>query len=371
MGKAGNARSGMPTLPEVAREAGVATATAARALGRYGSVSDRTRTAVLEAAERLGYRTNALARSMVTGRTRTFGVVLPDIENSFFAKAFRGMSAVARIHGYEGLLIDTDEDTRIEQAALAALAERRVDGLIIAPTDRAEAQSFRALQDQGVPIVLLDRELGELGADSVIVNNAEAAKGATKKLIELGHSRIALLTGADASMLPALTSQRLPRPGVAGVSTTFDRALGYRRALREAKIAFRKDLVSAEGYRPDQAAAATIRLLGLPEPPTALLALDSMLALGVLTGLHQLGLRCPRDVSLIGFDDTDWAPFLTPPLSVVQQPVYDLGAEACRLLIARMEGDQRSQIRRVLPTRFVRRQSIARPRSRSAGRAKQ
>lgn len=363
MAEAGTTRTGMPTLPEVAREAGVATATAARALGGYGSVSSRTRTKVLEAAERVGYRTNALARSMITGRTRTFGVVLPDIENSFFAKAFRGISTVGRSQGYEGLLIDTDEDTNVERAALQALAERRVDGLIIAPTDRAELQLFQDLRDQGVPIVLLDREFDELGADAVIVNNAEAARDAARKLIELGHSRIALLTGADSSVLPSLASARL-RPGAAGVSTTFHRAVGYRQALREARIRFSKDLVSAEGFRPDQASAATIRLMGLPDPPTAILALDSMLALGVLTGLHKLGLRCPRDVSLIGFDDTDWAPFLTPPLSVIQQPVYDLGAEACRLLIARMEGDSRAPVRRVLPTRFIRRQSIARPRGR-------
>jgi LacI family transcriptional regulator len=356
----------MPTLPEVARAAGVATATAARALGGYGSVSERTRARVIEAADMLGYRTNALARSMITGRTHTFGVVLPDIENSFFAKVFRGIASVARVKGYEGLLIDTDEDSDTERAALKALAERRVDGLIIAPTDRTPSGLFADLLGPDVPIVLLDRELRGLEADAVIVNNAAAAKDATKRLINLGHSRIALLTGADAAMLPGLTSSRSPRGEPVGVSTTYQRTLGYRQALREARVPFRKDLVSAEGFRADQAAAATQRLLSLSDPPTAILALDSLLALGVLTGLHEMGLRCPKDASLVGFDDTDWAPFVTPPLSVVQQPVYELGAEACRLLVSRMQGSSRDRVRRILPTRFIERQSTAPPKKDAA-----
>lgn len=367
MTRADSQRPAIPTLPEVAREAGVSTATAARALGGYGSVSERTRTRVSEAAERIGYRTNALARSMITGRTRTFGVIFPDIENSFFAKAFRGISAVARANGYEGLLIDTDEDSDTERAALRALSERRVDGLIIAPTDRATPDLFAEFLGPDVPIVLLDRELKGLEADVVIVNNSTAAKDATRKLLELGHTRIALLTGADAEMLKGLTSPRSPRSTATGVSTTFQRTLGYRQALREGGIDFRKDLVSAEGFRADQAADATKNLMALDDPPTAILALDSMLALGVLTGLHELGLKCPRDVSLIGFDDTDWAPFVTPPLTVVQQPVYDLGAEACRLLVSRMEGSAREPIRRILPTRFIQRRSISRPQSHGIG----
>jgi DNA-binding LacI/PurR family transcriptional regulator len=354
-------RRGIPSIVEVAREAGVSTATAARALGGYGSVSERARIAVTAAADRLGYRANGLARSMITGLTHTLGVLVPDIENPFFSRSLRGIADVAHERGYEVVLVNTDEDVEIEQKALGVLTERRVDGLVIAPTDVADRVAMHAVIDAGIPIVFIDRTLPGLPADSVGIDNRAAALEATQRLLDLGHERIALLTGAP----PELWA-RLSRPGLRGVerlvaTTVGTRAAGYRDALLAAGLEPRPELVSAEGFRRDDAAAATRRLLTLPSPPTAILALDSLLALGVLQGLRELGLQCPRDLSLVGFDDADWTEVVSPPLSVMSQPIYDIGAEAGRLLLDRIATPDRRPVHRKLATRFIERSSAAAP----------
>ena len=348
-------RREMPSVVKVAREAGVSTATAARALGSYGSVSQKARQRVLDAAEALSYRPNGLARSMITGLTQTLGVVVPDIENQFFSRSLRGIADVAHEHGSRVLVLNTDEDAESELQALAVLTERRVDGLVIAPTDAADRSALEGVINSGIPVVLLDRTVRGLAADSVGIDNRAAAREATQRLVDLGHKDIALLTGAPPELQP-----RLSRPGLRGVerltaTTSGTRAAGYRDALEAAGLDPRADLVSAEGFRRQDAAAATQRLMSLPRPPTAVLALDSLLALGVLQGLRELGLRCPDDVSLIGFDDADWAEVISPPLTVVAQPVYELGAVAGRLLLERVGGIERGPVRRRLPFRFIER----------------
>ncbi|NUW44049.1 LacI family DNA-binding transcriptional regulator [Nonomuraea rhodomycinica] len=350
-------RTTMPSIEIVAKEAGVSTATAGRALGGYGSVSRKSREAVLAAAERLGYRPNSLARSMITGLTHTLGVLVPDIENPFFSRALRGIADAAHERGWEVLLVNTDEDLALERKALSVLTERRVDGLVVAPTDVADRDALQAVVDAGIPVVLLDRRVPGLEADTVGIDNRAAAKDATERLLKLGHRSVALLTGGDEKLRP-----KLSRPGLRGVerlaaTTVGARAAGYRDALVEAGIEPRPELVSAEGFRREDAAAATRRLLALPDPPTAILALDSLLALGVLQALRGLGLRCPVDVSLVAFDDADWAEAISPPLSVVAQPIYELGAEAGRLLLDRVQGSDKRFTHRRLPTRFIERES--------------
>ena len=202
----------MATIPDVARQAGVSTATAARALGGYGSVSSTTRERVLAVAEELGYRPNSLARSMITGSTQTLGVVLSDIENSFFHRALRGVADTARARGYEVLLANTDEDLEAERKAVSVLAERRVDGLIVCPTDDGDHAHLEAVISSGIPVVLLDRRVSGLHADTVGIDNRKAARDATTRLVEQGHRRIGILTGGT----PAAVGRRLSTPGDEG-----------------------------------------------------------------------------------------------------------------------------------------------------------
>lgn len=356
-----DARPVLATLPDVAKSAGVSTATAARALGGYGSVSPATRDRVAAAATALGYRANGLARSMITGSTHTLGVVLADIENPFFYRALRGITDTARASGYDVLLTNTDENLEAERKAVSVLAERRVDGLILCPAEPEDRAHLSEIIDSGIPIVLLDRQVRGLSADWVGIDNRRAAADATRHLLQLGHRRIAILTGG-----PAASATQLRRPGMKGVerilvTTLGPRAAGYRDALLAAGVVLRPDYLSAEGFRRDDAAASTAALMRLSEPPTAILAFDSLLALGALQAFRALGLRCPRDVSLLGFDDAEWTEVVSPPLSVVRQPVYEIGASACRLLLTRVEGSDRQPVRHRLQTTFVERESTAAP----------
>ncbi len=372
-----DARRSAVTLPEVARAAGVATATAARALGGYGSVSEATRTKVLAAADRLGYRANGLARSMVTGSTHTIGVVVSDIENPFFSRALRGVADTAHAAGFEVILVNTDEDADKERRAVHVLTEKRVDGIVLSPAWDADNAHLTSLAGV-VPLVLLDRKLPGIGADMVGIGNRVATREVTEHLIALGHRRIGLLTGGD----PATELPRM-RDGLRGIeklaaTTIGERAAGYRDALVAAGVELDLELVSAEGFHRSDAAVATRRLLTLEDPPTALIALDSLLSLGALQALRELGRRCPEDVSLVGFDDADWAEVVTPPLTVVAQPVYEIGVKAAELLLRRIEGGGGARpVTLRLPTSLVLRSStgpapagaaVSAPRRRGRGR---
>lgn len=355
-------RSGMATIPDVARQSGVSPATAARALGGYGSVSPATHERVRAAAEKMGYRPNSLARSMITGTTHTLGVVLADIENPFFYLALRGITDTARARGYDVVLANTEEDGRIEHKALTTLAERRVDGLILCPANGNDRSHLDELLASGIPIVLLDRTMPGLAVDTVGLDNRRAAADATRCLISHGHRRIAVVTGGPASLQDALRRPGMRGVGSRSVTTLGPRAVGYRDAMLEAGLELRPAYLSANGFRREDAAAATGTLLRLDEPPTAILTFDSILTLGVLKGLRDLKLRCPRDVSVLGFDDAEWTEVMTPPITVLRQPVVQIGAKACELLIERVEGRGGRPSRHQLIGELVERESVAAPR---------
>lgn len=352
---------GIATVPDVARAAGVSTATAARALGGYGSVRASTRERVLAAAEALGYRANSLARSMITGSTRTLGVVMSDIENPFFRRSLRGIADTARAEGFEVLLANTDEELDKEETAITVMAERRVDGLVVCPTDGADRDHLAQIISTGIPVVLLDRKVAGLKADTVGIDNRKAARAATEHLLAQGHRDIAIVTGGTPEML-----ERMLRPDMRGVerlsaTTVGARAAGFRDAMTAAGVPIRPELISSGGYRREDAERETAALLNLPSPPTAILAFDAMQSLGAFHAISTAGVRCPDDVSLLAFDDTEWADVVSPALTVVAQPTYDIGVEACRLLLSRITGSGGATIHRRLPTRLIERASVGPP----------
>jgi len=181
-------------LNDVARRAGVSRATAARALGGYGAVSEAARARVLAAAEELDYRPNSIARRLVTGRSRTVGFVVADIGNPFFAQALRGASDIAQAAGFEIVIANTDEDARREQSALRLMGENRLDGIVVAPADMENARAIRRFMATNTPVVLIDRALRGVQADAVLVDNVAAARIGVEHLIAQGHRRIGLIT---------------------------------------------------------------------------------------------------------------------------------------------------------------------------------
>ncbi len=349
---------GIATVPDVAREAGVSTATAARALGGYGSVRESTRERVLAAAEQLGYRANSLARSMITGSTRTLGVVMSDIENPFFRRSLRGIADTARAQGFEVLLANTDEELDKEETAVRVMTERRVDGLVVCPADSGDRSHLREVIAAGIPVVLLDRSVAGLQADTVGIDNRKAARVATEHLLAHGHRDIAILTGGTHTMLERMLRADMRGVERASATTVGARAAGFRDAMTAAGVPIRPELISSGGYRREDGEAETARLLALENRPTAILAFDAMQSLGAFHAIARAGIRCPEDVSLLGFDDTEWADLVSPPLTVVAQPTYEIGVAACRLLLSRIEGAGGAVAHRRLPTELIERGSV-------------
>jgi LacI family transcriptional regulator len=366
-------RLGRPTIPDVARAAGVSVPTAGRALGGYGYVSQDVRRRVLAAAERLGYRRNTLARSMVTGRTHTLGFVGADIENAFFARAMRGISDVAHARQYQVILTNSDEDPGLERAAVQLLIEKRVDGIIVAPADLDQPEHLAMAIRDGTPVVLLDRAIPGLAADAVVVDNVPGAETAVAHLVALGHERIAVIStrpgpravfGADSLRTDPGIDPRTLRPSAA-------RVLGYLRAHWAAGLPVSPDLVrvgvtpqgTRAGVRRRAAALAeTLAVLRGPRPATAIFTTDNDMSHGAVEAIRRGAVAVPEQVSLVGFDDLDWATLVSPPLTVVEQPVYELGAVAAERLLARVQGDESPPRHVVLETRLLRRASTGPPR---------
>jgi LacI family transcriptional regulator len=332
----------------------VSTATAGRALGGYGPVSDRARERVLAAAERLGYRANSLARSMITGTTSTLGVVVGDIENPFFAGTTRGIIDVARAEGFEVVVANTDEDVSAEQAAVKVFLEKRVDGLVLAPASVSERDHLATIRASGTQLVLLDRELPGVDVDTVAIDNQGAANDAVRRLVEAGHRRVAMVTGAN-------PTQRAEDGATVATATSVGRIEGYQAALAAAGVDPDPRYLRVGSYHQQGAREQTRLLLGLRPRPTAIFATDSVLALGVLQELQAQELDVPGQVSVVGFDDASWTAVVRPRLSVVAQPINELGALAASRLIARIRGDASAPRRYRLPTAFVTRDSIAGP----------
>lgn len=330
-----------PSSKDVAERAGVSIATVSHVINGTRYVSDETRQKVLEAIEALSYRPNAIARGLVTNSTRIIGLVVSDITNPFFTAVARGVEDGMISQRYNTIFCNTDEEPERESEYLHLLATQQIDGLIISPTG-VYSEALLALAASGVPIVQLDRRSPGLEAPLVGVNNEDGAYQAIQHLITLGHRRIACLVGLDS------------------VSTQIERLAGWERALRTAGLPIDEGLVvhadprfygtlaDAAGtlvkpapHTPALPSAfeALLHLLQSPNPPSAVFVASNQLTMGTLYAFRERGLRCPEDVSLISFDDHDWAPLFSPPLTVVRQPTYRLGQTAAQLVMQMIRGE--------------------------------
>ena len=350
---------GRPTIEDVAAAAGVSRATAARALGGYGRVSDETRSVVRKHAQALGYQANRLAQGMVTGRTLTLGFVSADMADAFFGQTMRGFTDIARAQGYDVIISNSEEDPRLERRAVETMLQRRVDGLLLAPTELDKVRHLEAVLASGLPIVQIDRSVRGLAADAVLIDNVGAARDAVNHLIERGHERIGLLTAGLAEGDPIAQLDAVATDPV-HAQTPLSRAVGYLSALRSAGLPVEARLIasasSAARYA-DRAEAAVAGLLAQPDPPTAILAVDGMLTLCAFEAVQDSGLRFPDECTVLGFDDLDWTRIVRPRVTVVAQPAYDIGATAARRLLARLAGDNSPPQTLLLETSLVVRES--------------
>src|SRR5918993_5690090 len=343
------------TLQDVAREAGVSKATAARVLGGYGPTSPTVKEKVLAAAQDLGYQANELARSMTTGRSGTIGVIVGDVENPYFGQAVRGISDVATAAGFDVILANSGEDLEKERAAVRVFLGKRVDGLIITPARITDSEHLEEVQQSGRPLVLLDRYIPSLDVDTVITDDRAAASAATRILLAAGHRRIGYVSATDSD------EPEYKGPHQIHLSTVLDRIEGFLDAATNAGIRGSEGYIRLGVKRSGTARKIISDLLSLPAPPTAILASDNVVALEVFKTVRALGLSIPDDLSLIAFHDADWTSVTSPPITVVAQPSFELGMESAKVLIKRVRGHLGAPRRLVLTTTLIERQSVSAP----------
>lgn len=352
MSEPGNGRREV-TVSDVAAAAKVSKATAARALGDYGAVSDAVRDRVQRAAEELGYRPNALARTMSTGRSHTLGIVVGDIENPFFAQATRGAADVAVAAGFDLILSNSDEEAAAEAKAIGVQLAKRVDGLLVAPASSIDPTNLRPVVESGRPLVLFDRAVPELEVDTVIAANRTGARRLTRLLRDAGHRRIAFI-----STIAHDGDYRLG--DILASTSVAERVDGFTATLAEAGVPNADRYVHLNARR-DGVEVLVQRILGSAEPATAIIASDSLVALAAFRAARRLGVSIPDELSLVAFDDADWTELTTPGVTVMAQPIHEIGAEAARLLIRRIGGDGAPPVTKVLDQHLVERGSVAPP----------
>ena len=332
------------TIRDVARLAQVSMATVSNAINDPDRVSPELRARVLKAVEALNYAPRAAARSLRKRSSGHLGLIVADITNPFFTELVQAIEGVASQRGYSVLLCNSNEDPNREERHLQVLRSQWIDGLILAMTGGASHGRARLLTQMSVPVVLADRALEGLGFDAVVLDNRLAAQQATEHLLQHGHRRIGLISGP------------------AGVSTGAERLSGYRETLLANGVGFDAGMVREAGFREQQAYDATIDLLHLPNPPTALFAANNLMAIGMMRALSDRGLSCPEDISVISIDDFAWADVFRPRLTTVAQPVRAMGELAVRLLLDRIGGRSGSEGSvHVLKPHLVPRDSCAAP----------
>lgn len=359
-------RSDKVTITEVAKLAGVSTATAGRVLGGYGYASDDNKERVRASAETLGYRPNLLARSLITGKTKTIGVVAGDIQSPFYASILRGIANIARANGFGLLLTNSDEILGRELEAVQLLLEKQIDGLIIAPCDTEGSAHLRAAVKAGCPIVQIDRVVRGLAADSITVDNRTASRECIAQLLSAGHRRIGMIAELErwaAGDVDNFVDQVQNRSiDATTLFPSWQRLLGYIEAHDSAGVAVDRDLIGRVGaYSVAAARKRALALLSRADRPTALFTADGLMSAVAMDAITSLDLRIPDDLSLICFDDLDWMAFIKPGITAVAQPLMEMGEQAARLILSRIKGEQGEEQHLALQPTLAHRGSVASP----------
>lgn len=307
----------MITIKEVAEKARVSITTVSHVINQTRFVSEELSDRVYSAMRELDYQPNILARSLRSGRTKTIGLVIPDISNLFFAEISRKIEDKGFELGYNVILCNTDEDISKEQRYINVLISKQVDGIIFFSTCGSSGITKNLIESE-LPLVVADRETVGIDADVVLIDNEKGGFEATRYLISLGHKKVACISG------PSL------------ITPSAQRVAGYMEALREADIPFNEAFLRMGNFRFEGGKAEMIKLLTLPNPPTAVFVCNDMMAVGAILAINSSGKRVPGDFSIVGFDNTTLSNFIYPPLTTVSQPIREMADLIVELLIEKI-----------------------------------
>jgi DNA-binding LacI/PurR family transcriptional regulator len=337
-------------MKQIAVKAGVSLGTVSNVLNNTANVREALRKRVMDAVGSIGYQPSQLARGLRRVKTNMIGMIIPDVTNPFFPAVVRGAEDVAFANGYRLVLCNTDNDHAKELAHLRELKTYLPAGLLVIPSNFSDlsvhAESYRKA---GTAVVCVDRLPKDWDGDTVTVANEDGAYHATRYLIRLGHQKLAAIMGP----LHLTNSEQ--------------RLAGFRKALHEAKIQVASRYILEATYDKAGGFAKARILLNMLPRPTAIFAGNDMIALGVLAAIQEAGLRCPEDISVMGFDNQDIAEFTNPPLASVHQPGYQMGATAARILLDRVSGNRKGVKHIVLETELKVRPSVGPPPVNAAG----
>src|SRR5699024_7973598 len=318
----------MSTLNEVANEANVSATTVSRVINDSDKVNPDTRDRVLKAMRKLNYRPSRVAQRLrgKKGRSKLLGVIIPDIQNQYYSNIARGIEDVAYNKDYDVILCNSDENPDRERFYLDVLQAESVDGVILPPIHQY-GTAVEGIIDTGIPVVCVDRKFAKQSVDTVVINNKKGAYSATSHLIDLNHKRIGIITSS-----PQFSSFQ-------------ERQEGYEQALKDHDIPVNNSLIKEGDPRNSETARKlTLELLQLDSAPTALFITNNLMTLGVLKALKQQNFVVPDDISIVMFDDMPWAQIMTPPLTVVRQPGYEMGRRAAELIFQRIADSERETV---------------------------
>ncbi len=306
------------TIKDIARILGVSASTVSRALKNHPDISEATKLAVNELAEKLKYEPNAIALSLKHSRSNTIGVIIPEIVHYFFSSVISGIEDVAYDAGFTVIICQSNEKYDREVANVKALLSHRVDGVLVSVSkETIKLDHLYAIQERGVPIVFFDRILSEIQTDHVIIDDRKASYDATRHLIDSGRKRIAHFAGPQNLLLGR------------------ERKEGYLQALREANLPVVPELIiEADSF--EKAILATNRLLDMDTVPDGLFAVNDLTAIGAMQTLQRRGMRIPKDIAVVGFSDGRFSGITEPNLTSVDQHGYEMGTVAAEMLLRRL-----------------------------------
>jgi LacI family fructose operon transcriptional repressor len=327
----------MMSIKDVAEEAGVSTATVSRVLSDKPHVRPEVRERVLQAADKLDYRPNRVAQTLRLQRSNTIGLIVADIRNPFFTSVSRAVEDMAYQQDMAVFLCNSDEDPEKETLYLNLLRGERVAGIILTPTLRT-SKCFSEAAGLDIPIVVMDRRVEGVEIDSVLINNTESAHKIVTHLISDGRRRIAGTFGT-------------------GSITARKRRDGYVQALKDHGLQPATDLIRHIEAREEEGFKEAMRLMNLPEPPDAIFASNSLLAAGAFKAIRECGLAVPDEMAFAAFDKTTWTSLVEPPITVIEQPTYEMGQIATELLLRRIEDPTRPFREVILKGRLLIRRS--------------
>ena len=327
------------TIRDIARETGLGLATISSYLNG-GNVREKNRIKIEAAIEALHFEVNETARGLKTNKTKTIGIVIPELNNVFCAEIISEAEDILRQNGYAAMLCDCRSDVHREAEAIEFLLHKRVDGLLIMPTGE-HSEKLTAFSTQKRPVVLIDRKVRGVEYDSVLADNEGAAKEAVKRLAEAGHTKIGLIAGPQE------------------IYTASARNWGFQKAMMEAGLKLTDSMMVCGDYTIKGGARAMKQLHETHPDMTAVLISNYEMTVGAMIEINETGIRVPEELSIIGFDNLEFAKAISPSLSIMTQPTRQMATAAVELLLKRLDGDTDTPVQTViLPTEYVKGRSI-------------